>query len=87
MRKSIVEKTEFQGSDDEAYQESEGADEEDEALRDDFSLSENNSDYEVIDDEQDEEKRAKAFFGDEDYTLLSKMPEEDQTELMSLTFK
>ena len=86
LRKSLIQKTDFQGSDDEAYEESEG-DEEEEQLRDDFSLSDD--DYEVIDDNdgQDEERRNREFFGDDEYTLLSKVPEEEQTQLMSMTFK
>ena len=90
--KTKVENTQFEGSDDEAYIESEeeGADEEDiDELRDDFSLS--NDAYEdftedVIDVDEDGEeegeedaiKREREFFGDEDYTLLSKVPEEEE---------
>ena len=86
FRKSLVQKTDFQGSDDEAYQESEDGDEEEENLRDDFSLSD--EDYEEIDDNgQDEERRNREFFGDDEYTLLSKVPEDEQNQLMSMTFK
>ena len=85
---------EFQGSDDEAYEESEGGEDDEEHLRDDFSLSEE-EDYEVLDDNgedehdegHDEERRNREFFGDDDYTLLSRVPEEEQTQLMSMTLK
>jgi hypothetical protein len=54
-------KTDFDGSDNEPY----SADEEGEegSLRDDFSLSE--------DGESEDEKRDRAFFGDDEYTMIS----------------
>ena len=59
-------------------------------MRDDFSLSEE-EDYDVLDDNdeegQDEERRNREFFGDDDYTLLSRVPDEEQTQLMSMTLK
>jgi hypothetical protein len=62
-------------------------------LRDDFSLS----DEEIPDEqdfdgeeeeveEQDEEERDRAFFGDEDYTIMSKAPEEEE-KMMSMTIQ
>ena len=89
IRKTLIEKTEFQGSDDEAYQESEGGDEDEEHLRDDFSLSDED-DYEVLDDNeegQDEERRNREFFGDDEYTLLSKVPEGEESQIMGMTLK
>lgn len=70
----MVSATCFDGSDNEVYQESDN-----DTLRDDFSLSDdkNGVDEKDYDQESNEEERERNFFGDEDYTILSKMPEED----------
>ena len=61
-------------------------------LRDDFSLSDtgaqNDEEYceDIIEDEvemmdedgDDDERRERQFFGDEEYTILSKVPEEEE---------
>ena len=66
--------------------------------REDLSLSEDedNKDFDDLepeffdeDDIDDTEKREREFFGDDDYTLLSKVPEEDEDEecKMSMTMQ
>jgi hypothetical protein len=65
LRKSQLLKTDFDGSDNEPYEESE--DNNEGSLRDDFSLSDDET-------EAEEEKRDRAFFGDDEYTLLSQAP-------------
>jgi hypothetical protein len=80
-----VQATDFDGSDNEVYQQS--FEEDDDDLRDDLSLSDQEppEDYEdEFGDESNEEERERQFFGDEDYTLLSKAPEE---EIMSQTMQ
>ena len=92
--KSKVTEQPFYGSDAEAYTDSDndadgqyGAEDD---LRDDFSLSDTgaqNEEYcEDIEDEvemmdedgDDDERRERQFFGDEEYTILSKVPEEEE---------
>lgn len=74
-----VEKTSFDGSDNEAYQEDSDDGEVDQMLRDDFSLSDENE--ETL-NEDEEEKRDKAFFGDDDYPTLK-----SQETMMSMTMQ
>jgi hypothetical protein len=64
-----VEKTSFDGSDNEAYEEEEIDESE---FRDDFSLSddEENKQQEAENFEKNEEERDRDFFGDEDYGTL-----------------
>lgn len=64
-----VEKTSFDGSDNEAYEEEEIDESE---FRDDFSLSddEESKQQEAEDFEKNEEERDRDFFGDEDYGTL-----------------
>jgi hypothetical protein len=71
-RATQVKATDFDGSDNEVYEQSEESDEE---YRDDLSIS-------GSDDQEDEAERERQFFGDENYTLLSRIPEE---EVMSQT--
>lgn len=68
-------------------------------LRDDFSLSDTGAqggeeeeycediEDEMIDEEDgdDDERRERQFFGDEEYTILSKVPEEEGVEALSMT--
>jgi hypothetical protein len=67
-----VQATDFDGSDNEVYQESEESD----CMRDDLTLSDD-----VYDDDQEsnEEEKERQFFGDEDYTLLSRAPTQEDT--------
>jgi len=64
-----VEKTSFDGSDNEAYEEEEIDESE---FRDDFSLSddEESKQQEAENFEKNEEDRDRDFFGDEDYGTL-----------------
>ena len=64
-----VEKTSFDGSDNEAYEEEEIDESE---FRDDFSLSddEESKQQEAENFEKNEEERDRDFFGDEDYGTL-----------------
>lgn len=70
-RKSVVQATDFDGSDNEVYKESENSD----GLRDDLSLSDD-AGYDD-NEESSEEERERQFFGDENYTLLSRPPPEE----------
>lgn len=65
--------TDFDGSDDEVYIESECSD----GLRDDLSISETGYDDQE-DQDLNEEERERQFFGAEDYTLLSRPPPEEE---------
>lgn len=69
-----------QGSDDEAYADS-SEDAEKGSLRDDLSFSDDADELEeeILEDvDEDLEERERAFFGDDDYTLLSRVPEEGE---------
>jgi len=68
-----VQATDFDGSDDEVYIESECSD----GLRDDLSISETGYDDQE-DQDLNEEERERQFFGAEDYTLLSRPPPEEE---------
>lgn len=61
-----VEKTSFDGSDNEAYEDDNDYEEVDQMLRDDFDLS----DTEKENNEMEEEQRDRAFFGDDEYPTL-----------------
>ena len=65
-------------------------------MRDDFSLSDTGAqeeycediiDEEIVDEDGDNERRERQFFGDEEYTILSKVPEEDEQDQMSMTMQ
>jgi hypothetical protein len=73
QRKNVVQATDFDGSDNEVYIESECSD----GLRDDLSMSETGYDDQE-DQDSNEEERERQFFGAEDYTLLSRPPPEEE---------
>ena len=87
--KSKVTEQPFYGSDAEAYEDDEDEEtgdrgsNEDDYLRDDFSLSDTGAQeyvedmVDIDDDDEFDERRAREFFGDEEYTILSSVPEED----------
>lgn len=65
-------------------------------MRDDFSLSDTGAqeeycediiDEEIVDEDGDDERRERQFFGDEEYTILSNVPEEDEQDQMSMTMQ
>ena len=86
QRRKEVQQTGFndggQGSDDEAYADS-SEDADKGSLRDDLSFSDDADELEeeILEDvDEDLEERERAFFGDDDYTLLSRVPEEEDEE-------
>mmetsp|Transcript_6780 Transcript_6780/g.8078 ORF Transcript_6780/g.8078 Transcript_6780/m.8078 type:complete len:96 (-) Transcript_6780:391-678(-) len=76
----------FYGSDEEAYIDDDDEDGEDgqyEDDRDDFSLSDTGAqefveDIEIDDLDDDEDERDRKFFGDDLYTIMSSVPEEEE---------